>query len=88
MLNIKEAVIAVLKEGTQEGSALFEGVVRLYGTPLPKLWRETLIALTKEKVIEREVVRDDNDEVVEVLYELPCKSRSKSDGRRMPKNTA
>lgn len=69
-MNVEGMIIEVLSRGDQSGAALYEEVCTRWGVPSMTLWRETLIALDRNETIERHVIRDDDDEVIEVIYKL------------------
>lgn len=71
-LRVHTAVVAVLSGGAREGSALLHEATLLLGwSPPLDVWRNALIVLTQEGTIMRTIIRDDDENVLGVSFQLP-----------------
>jgi hypothetical protein len=74
-LELYEAIVRTLSGKPHEGNELFDAVERMTEAPITiEEWRRAIISLEAQGAIVRIVVRDDDEKVVEVNYDLSEKN--------------
>ena len=74
-LSLYDAIVRVLSNGATEARLLLDEVGKLRSVSSLVEWRTALVALERAGTVKRDVVRDDDGEVLQVVYALPKRKR-------------